>query len=264
MWPSMQTAQSRLPTASRSLDWANNADETFDEDDLTVPVSQSSARAAMQARMRRDMEELKQWLEDEEGDRRAKDDPWKDAASTEFVSSPIDMRTGNTVTAKEGNAFEDDFTVFVSAPAENAPKDDVLEESFDSDRLQTGSSMMYHSLGSASDLGDLGDDAEDEEEDDIDLPTEEEILASSGRIFGSTEFPDSFSFDNTGGGEDEFASFDLSRVLGALQGMKEEIAGMENEEERRNAAAKVALGLVYGLEKSATPTAGKCKPEFCG
>ena len=31
--------------------------------------------------------------------------------------------------------------------------------------------------------------------------------------------------------------------------MKEEIAGMEDEEERRRAAARVALGLVYGLRK---------------
>ena len=46
----------------------------------------------------------------------------------------------------------------------------------------------------------------------------------------------------------EMAPFDLSRVMSALQGMKEEIAGMENEDERRKAAAKVALGLVYGLE----------------
>ncbi|KAI0632411.1 hypothetical protein C8Q77DRAFT_1060132 [Trametes polyzona] len=50
------------------------------------------------------------------------------------------------------------------------------------------------------------------------------------------------------GDEDHsFAPFDLSRVFSALQGMKAEIAGMEDEEERRRAAARVALGLVYGL-----------------
>jgi hypothetical protein len=31
--------------------------------------------------------------------------------------------------------------------------------------------------------------------------------------------------------------------------MKEEISGMESEEERRRAAARAALGLVYGLER---------------
>jgi hypothetical protein len=31
--------------------------------------------------------------------------------------------------------------------------------------------------------------------------------------------------------------------------MKEEIAGMTDDEERRRAAARVALGLVYGLQR---------------
>ncbi|KAI8978785.1 hypothetical protein BD414DRAFT_538705 [Trametes punicea] len=56
------------------------------------------------------------------------------------------------------------------------------------------------------------------------------------------------SVDSEEGDEDHsFAAFDLSRVFSALQGMKAEIAGMENEDERRRAAARVALGLVYGL-----------------
>ena len=60
------------------------------------------------------------------------------------------------------------------------------------------------------------------------------------------------SFDSFGNSEDddfELGAFDLSRVLSALQGMKEEIAGMSDEDERRKAAARVALGLVYGLRK---------------
>lgn len=61
------------------------------------------------------------------------------------------------------------------------------------------------------------------------------------------------SFDSFAESEDdddfELGAFDLSRVLGALQGMKEEIAGMTDENERRKAAARVALGLVYGLRK---------------
>lgn len=55
------------------------------------------------------------------------------------------------------------------------------------------------------------------------------------------------SEDGDGDGDESFAAFDLSRVFSALQGMKDEIAGMENEDERRRAAARVALGLVYGL-----------------
>jgi len=44
-------------------------------------------------------------------------------------------------------------------------------------------------------------------------------------------------------------NFDLSRVLNALQTMKEEISGMDDEDARRKAAARAALGLVYGLER---------------
>ncbi len=39
--------------------------------------------------------------------------------------------------------------------------------------------------------------------------------------------------------------------MNALQGMKAEIADMEEESERRKAAARIALGLVYGLERDA-------------
>jgi hypothetical protein len=37
-------------------------------------------------------------------------------------------------------------------------------------------------------------------------------------------------------------------VFGVLQEYKTEMAGMEDEEEKRKTAARVALGLVYGLE----------------
>jgi hypothetical protein len=46
---------------------------------------------------------------------------------------------------------------------------------------------------------------------------------------------------------DSQVPFDLSRVLVALDAMKDEIAGMADEGEKRKAAAQVALGLVYGL-----------------
>lgn len=59
--------------------------------------------------------------------------------------------------------------------------------------------------------------------DDEDMPSREEVAETRGRIFG--------------GGE----------VLARLEEMKLEIAEMESEEERRKAAARVALGVVYGL-----------------
>jgi hypothetical protein len=40
----------------------------------------------------------------------------------------------------------------------------------------------------------------------------------------------------------------LEKAFGVLQEYKGEIAGMDNDEERRNTAARVALGMVYRLE----------------
>ncbi|CAA7262934.1 unnamed protein product [Cyclocybe aegerita] len=78
--------------------------------------------------------------------------------------------------------------------------------------------------------------------------------ASARRPGGSASVPEDGSFDPDAGDGDDGDSgpgvrpFDLEKVFGALQQYKSEIAGMANEEERRRAAAKVALGLVYGLE----------------
>jgi len=41
--------------------------------------------------------------------------------------------------------------------------------------------------------------------------------------------------------------FDLNRILSSLTSAKAEIAGIEDEDKRRQAAARVALGLVHGL-----------------
>ncbi|TFK40861.1 hypothetical protein BDQ12DRAFT_680182 [Crucibulum laeve] len=118
----------------------------------------------------------------------------------------------------------------------------------------------------------------DEDESDDALPSKEEIRETAKKIFGtarkSDEFPalsspppsttkskptEAFSIDalseliaqESGGATNDFAAFDMPKVLGALQHMKAEIATMKNEDERRKAAAKVALGLVYGLEAEA-------------
>lgn len=165
--------------------------------------------------------------------------------------------------------FDDDFTEFVSAPSSRSL------DSLDADRLvpmHTGAS--YRSLASVSDFGSDGmlsmssptGDAEDP-----DLPSQAEIAETSRRIFGSSvplPIPDisrpsesSLTLSSYGSGDEqhsfehhdddddfEMSAFDLSRVLSALQGMKDEISGMEDEGERRKAAARVALGLVYGLQ----------------
>ena len=116
----------------------------------------------------------------------------------------------------------------------------LFDVSFESDRLGPTHDIMYHSLGSHSDLGDISQDVDDEEEEEEGMPSKSEIRESAQRIFG-----------HGSGEEDDFdlAPFDISQVMSALQGMKAEISHMDNEEERRKAAARIALGLVYGLEK---------------
>ena len=183
-------------------------------------------------------------------------------------------------TGKFSIGFEDDFTEFVSAPAVNKeeggttpdaigyPKqqdrfESLMPSAIRSGTLEPGSaSVRYESLGSdfgGSEFGDeealyesLDDDGDNEDED---LPTKEEIRETSGIIFGTvppsttkgvpataSSMADESDVDKTE------VPFDLSQVMGALQQFKSDISGMDNEDERRRAAAKVALGLVYGLE----------------
>jgi hypothetical protein len=196
------------------------------------------------------------------------------------VFSPIDsmsmspMDTGSTTafgmkdqpTGKFSIGFEDDFTEFVSAPAVNKETTpDAIGHHKQQDRIESpmtstirsatlepGSALRYQSLGSDFGGSDFGDEEplyaslDDGDNEDEELPTKEEIRETSGQIFGtvpaSTKGAASMAEDS-----DAVAPFDLSQVMGALQQFKSEISGMENEEERRRAAAKVALGLVYGL-----------------
>ncbi|CUA68835.1 hypothetical protein RSOLAG22IIIB_03701 [Rhizoctonia solani] len=68
---------------------------------------------------------------------------------------------------------------------------------------------------------------------DAGLPSSAEIHATTERIFGQdSEAP---------------GGFDLTSILGALEAMRLEIGAIEDMEERRKAAARVALGLAAGL-----------------
>jgi hypothetical protein len=71
------------------------------------------------------------------------------------------------------------------------------------------------------------------DDDDPDLPTQAEIQAASQKIFGATAGVP--------------GAFDVSHVFSVLESMKEEIGGINDEDERRRAAARVALGFVAGL-----------------
>lgn len=233
------------------------------------------------SRMQREMEELERWLAEEDGARQAaeaqawvaveRDAPLQSSAWQDMPTPSI--RTPKAETPTFG--FDDDFTEFVSAPSP-AVSARSHQLGFDVDHLlpqHTGAS--YRTLASVSDFGGEGErmfvpHLDDEsalpsvDENDPDLPSRAEVLATSRRIFGpagqtpppptsaapaiSHQHDEAHSFDHDDDDDFETSAFDMSRVLSALQGMKEEIAGMTDDEERRKAAARVALGLVYGLQ----------------
>ncbi|KAJ7784468.1 hypothetical protein B0H16DRAFT_1492620 [Mycena metata] len=244
MWPSMQAKPkpSGVPRlARRDLDWAQTS-----QDDMS-PIKQL-AHGGNTSSKQQEMDELTRWLEGDD-DVFSKEDPWRPAAdSAALATSPTDIDMPiSPVTGKK--------------PREGEEEDDFEDDSFDSPRLgPPESSLLYLSLGSALDLREVGEEKEKEKEkEDEDLPTDAEIEAMSSRIFGApmrskgetaSPMADAVPVD---AGEEEYdmAPFDLSRVMSALEGMKAEIASMEDEGERRKAAAKVALGLVYGLEADA-------------
>ncbi|KAJ7695642.1 hypothetical protein B0H17DRAFT_1054969 [Mycena rosella] len=270
MWPSMQVQakpkSSGLPTlARRDFDWAQNS-----RDDLS-PLGGLVRGANKQ----QELEVLTRWLEEDDGVS-PREDPWRSAADSAAVSaSPTGMTTPHSIFPDGATefGFDDDFTVFVSAPpvedTKGQEEEDVEDDSFDSPRLGLpDASPLYLSLGSALDLREVEEEKVEpaRDEDDEDLPNDAEIEAMSSRIFGGpvrsktvaeskshAPIPDAVPLDADTGLDEEYdmAPFDLSRVMSALEGMKAEIASMEDEGERRKAAAKVALGLVYGLEADA-------------
>ena len=187
-------------------------------------------------------------------------------------STPFGMK--DHPTSKFSIGFEDDFTAFVSAPAVNIEEGETTPDAFGyrkqqdspmpsairSGTLEPGSAnVRYQSLGSDFGGSDIGDeepqyeslDGDGDSEDD-DLPTKEEIRETSGQIFGKVVagtplVEASSSMPDDSDGDERVAPFDLSQVMNALQQFKSDISGMDDEEERRKAAARVALGLVYGL-----------------
>lgn len=211
MWPTM--VRSQPLSKSRA---AISSTEGTDSDLLSLLPSSNKSR------LQREMEALEKWLEDDvdleetNPPKRDEDDPWSFPPGPSSSSKVV---TGEDSKASVAHGFDDDFSEFVSAPpAESSPPQGAADEDVDSE-----------------------------------LPSQSEVREASERIFrGSAPAESGASPGLFSQGEDEEGSassaFDLSHVLSALQGMKEEIAAIPDERERRKAAAKVALGLVYGLE----------------
>lgn len=241
------------------------------------------------SRMQREMDELQKWLEEEEhgtSSRKAEADneAWMHSDLIDMPTTP----TIRTSYGQEDFGFEDDFTDFVGAPLDvqygGAPRANPLIPTHTGASYQSLGSFDEHSFSiphtSALDTGDddvgLPSQAEIEETSrrifglsptsamlhvpphphssrNLDSPAifSTSLASPSSRPHDIPfDTPDSsFAPDDEDDEDFEMGAFDLSRVLSALQGMREEISGMEDESERRKAAARVALGLVYGLQK---------------
>jgi hypothetical protein len=166
-------------------------------------------------------------------------------------ADPVKARSGDpwplaTAISTASNRFDDDFADFVSAPSPRAK----VQLTSTSKEMATASAEPSNSAPVVAD-----EDQEEvefrtaEDEDykellDEEMPSTDEILLTSQRIFGQSLAAPKEGEDDDG----EMGEFDLGSIMGALQSMKEEIAGITNEEEKRKAAARVALGLVWGLE----------------
>jgi hypothetical protein len=218
------------------------------------------------------MEQMKTFVMDAERKSQTRERPWVSTSPTSTAStsnltmspseindevysmSPFQMHRPVLGAEKKKEElslrFDDDFTVFVSAPHGEPVEEEKTINSTGLDFGKTGPpgggltaehGFHYQSLGSVSDFGE--DDShyevlEDGDEGEEDVPTKAEIEDTRRRIFG-----ESGALDKEGR-----RGFDLEKAFGVLQEYKGEIAGMDNDEERRNTAARVALGMVYRLE----------------
>ena len=198
------------------------------------------------------------------------------SASSAGVSgvSPEDLSTLPRFPPLTSTSFGSTFSFDSPSTGHSTPISDV-HAAFDTTRLAHGG--PYKSLGSMSDFGDPDKEpanvqlSSNSDGEDDDMPSRMEIAETSHKIFGviplslspiQEQGDRSFQpltalggvpLQSYPGGEHDvemadanLEHFDLQGVLGALQGLKEEISGMPDEE-RRKAAARVALGLAYGL-----------------
>jgi len=191
-------------------------------DDLTEDIARSLFTSPEGAMDDRDLQALESWLDADA------DEAWRPTDTSVIVTPSTSVQNpGNTPSIPSG--FEDDFTDFVSAPPNPVPS---------SDGPPSTSSIFSSNLVVMADKEVDADWAPEKW-----LPTQAEIASASARIFrpSSTSPPPPVHDGDTVG------SFDLAQVLSTLQAMKEEISGIADEDERRKAAARAALGLVAGL-----------------
>ncbi|KAH8825254.1 hypothetical protein DL96DRAFT_1737852 [Flagelloscypha sp. PMI_526] len=170
MWPNMkqpskQSGGYRGLGALLDLTPGSREDSLASIDSLVTRPGDSSEQ---QNRRQKEMEALERWLEDDVRDERGQD-PWKiNSEKAGLVHSPVEgthnIPNPSSSSPKAELAFDDDFSVFVSAPpAESGIAKHGDDISFSSPMFSENDSglkaaplgELYHSLGSTSDLGDM-------------------------------------------------------------------------------------------------------------
>jgi len=228
MWPSLTRVTAkpktdrniRIPLVSTDGDEADYG-PSLTVEDLTEEMALSLFTSPDGAVDDRDLEALEAWLDDDS------DAPW-------LPSSSVSTNLSSTPKPRVDNGFDDDFADFVSAPRLNSLPN---PSSIDVD----GQQNVYDNLPPPPHIA--------QQQDPDSIPISPEITSASHPDFlpfpssSQPQPPSTQNLEEGGAG-----TFDLSQVLSALQAMKEEIAGISDEGERRKAAARAALGLVAGLE----------------
>jgi hypothetical protein len=252
MWPSMVQAPRAAARQSRSANFLGLADDSLGEAALTALIRRSEEEDGDG----KELAMLERWLDDDDENLSSVADDERNLRNLS-KSSPL------------AGGFDDDFAEFVTAqPAASGssheptlaststlPLFELHDVDGSSSSIVTSFSPTYDFDAPRSPLptralhpvklqNDLDQSSTvDDDDDEVTLPSRPEVLSTSARIFGSATgtVPETEDVDDDG------PVFDLNRVLASLEGMKAEIAGIEDENERRQAAARVALGLVHGL-----------------
>jgi hypothetical protein len=204
------------PTMQRKATKTHRSQASIDRARGTVERAQASD-------MEKEKATLEAWLES--------DDPWP-------------KRTADTTNVL---TFDDDFTDFVSAPHDPTTATPTVATPSDAN----DDKIDHNRKGDDDDGSDF--EFRPEEDDyrellDDEMPSAQEILMTSQRLFGRSLASQAAEGEENDEGEDVVGEYDLGSLMAALQSMKEEIADITDEEEKRKAAARVALGLVWGLE----------------
>ena len=204
------------------------------------------------------------------------DDPWAASTTSNRTSTTTQTQTqtksttSHSISITRSSGFDDDFSAFVSAPVVSIAGDTTAttkttpastaasasEPIADARRLHTQTQSLLlpsHTGGSImSDLSisDTGDDLSVgggyEALDDI---SNDSLFEHGGADIDDGDPYPSIS-DQQSGSSDRAASlgdvpFDLPNILNALQTIREDVAGIEDEAERRATTARFASEFVY-------------------